>query len=199
MTAPIRTIRLQRRFTWFSYLNGDDIRAACEVDRAPRYRFVYNGVYVQQVRSYDIRPDEGGSGSTLTVRLIGPADLSSVEIRPQLSTLLEDLMAPWAGRVETVALSPADLARLDRALAESGFLDPAPRGLYLRGEDFFWIGVACIGGNVHFNAYRWPMPAFQHATFPALLLSWDPTGQPLNEPRLLIARRPSQGSAPPTR
>ncbi len=31
-----------RRFTWFSYLNGDDIRAACRADTRERYRFVYN-------------------------------------------------------------------------------------------------------------------------------------------------------------
>ncbi len=50
---------VQRRFTWYSYLNGDDIREDCEADARPRYRFVYNGVYVQQVRSYDIRPVAG--------------------------------------------------------------------------------------------------------------------------------------------
>ena len=176
---------VQRRLTWYSYLNGDDIRAACDADAARRYRFVYNGVYVQQVRSYDIRPEANGIGSTLRARVIGPADLSEVEIRRQFSTLLEDVMAPWAGTVETVPLSDADLDALDRALAESGFFEPAPRGLYLRGDDFFWTGVACIDGRVHFNAYKWPIPGFERATFPALLLSWDPTGQPFNEPRLL--------------
>jgi hypothetical protein len=112
-------------------------------------------------------------------------DLSQIEIRRQFSTLLEDVMAPWAGHIETVQLSNADLERLNLALAESGFFDPAPRGLYLRGEDFFWIGTACIDGHVHFNAYKWPMPAFGRATFPDLLLMWDQTGQPLNQPRQL--------------
>jgi hypothetical protein len=176
---------VQRRLTWYSYLNGDDIRAACDADPARRYRFVYNGVYVQQVRSYDIQPDAGGAGSTMRVRVIGPPDLSEVHIRRQLSTLLEDVMAPWAGTIETARLSTAQLDTLDQGLADSGFFESAPKGLYLRGEDFFWIGVACIDGRVHFNAYKWPMPAFERATFPALLLTWDPTGQPLNEPRLL--------------
>ncbi|MFO1152359.1 MAG: hypothetical protein U1E42_01670 [Rhodospirillales bacterium] len=181
--GPQQDNPLQKRFTWFSYLNGDDIRAACEAGAAPRYRFIYNGVYVQQVRSYDIRPE--GDGSALRVRVLGFANLSQVEIRRQWSTLPEDLMAPWAGETDTVSLSGEQLATLDRTLADSGFFDPAPRGLYLRGEDFFWIAVACIDGRVHFNAYKWSTPVFERATFPALLLSWDQTGQPINPPRLL--------------
>ncbi len=117
--------------------------------------------------------------------MIGPADLSEVQIRRQFSTVIEDVMAPWAGEIETVPLTGADLDALDRALVASGFFEPAPKGLYLRGEDFFWIAAACVGGRFHFNAYKWPMMAFERATFPALLLKWDPTGQPLNEPRQL--------------
>jgi hypothetical protein len=41
--GPHQDDPVQRRFNWYSYLNGDDIRTACEEDAAPRYRFVYNG------------------------------------------------------------------------------------------------------------------------------------------------------------
>lgn len=201
--GPVDDDPLRRRFTWFSYLNADDLRQRCRPDRPPLYRFVYNGVYIQQVRSYDIEPDPSAAArSTLRVRVIGPADLSEVGIRPRFSTVIEDLMAPWKGTIATVPLSDADLGRLDDRLTASGFFQPAPTGLYLRGEDFFWIAAACIDGNFHFHAWKWPQQAFQRATFPALLLDWDPTGQPLNPPRPLshfdIYRDPASepGTAP---
>lgn len=177
---------ITRRFTWYSYLNGDDLRQACVPGAPPRYRFVYNGVYVQQVRSYDIQPDAAAPGrSQMRVRVIGPADLSAVGLRPQFPGVIEDLMAPWRGDIAGVPLTAADLDRLDSDLAASGFFQPPPKGLYLRGEDFFWIVTACIGGRFGFNAYRWPSASFERASFPALLLSWDPTGLPLNPPRAL--------------
>ena len=37
---------LSQRFTWFSYMNGDDILAACNPGAPDRFRFVYNGVYI---------------------------------------------------------------------------------------------------------------------------------------------------------
>src|SRR5690606_6468296 len=44
---------VSRKFSWFSYLNGDDIRRECVAGAADRYRFVYNGINVEQVRTYD--------------------------------------------------------------------------------------------------------------------------------------------------
>ena len=43
-----------RKFTWFSYVKADDIRTECNNSTNPQYRFVYNGVYNEQVRTYDI-------------------------------------------------------------------------------------------------------------------------------------------------
>ena len=43
-----------RKLTWFSHLGGRDIRNSCVTGAPDRYRFVYNGIYVEQVRSYDI-------------------------------------------------------------------------------------------------------------------------------------------------
>ena len=43
-----------RKFTWFSYIGADDIREKCKYSSNPQYRFVYNGVYNEQVRTYDI-------------------------------------------------------------------------------------------------------------------------------------------------
>lgn len=176
---------VQRRLTWFSYLNGDDLRARCGPGTASTYRFVYNGVYVQQVRTYDVVPDPGSGRADMRVRVIGPAQLSDVSIRLQLSTLPDDLTAPWRGAIDTVPLTGTDLASLDRSLAASGFFRPAPAGMRLRGEDFFWIVAACADGAFHFNAFRWGASGFEAITFPQLLLSLDPTGVPMNPPRSL--------------
>ncbi|MBK8177286.1 MAG: hypothetical protein IPK66_19145 [Rhodospirillales bacterium] len=50
---------LSQRFTWFSYINGDDIRALRK-GSTDLYRFVYNGIYIKQARTYDIAPAAAG-------------------------------------------------------------------------------------------------------------------------------------------
>jgi hypothetical protein len=178
---------ISQRFTWFSYMNGDDIRAQCGSGSPARYRFVYNAVYIKQTRAYDIAPDPG-SGFVLTARVLGPSDLSNVVIQDPLGTLAHDpldLLAPFAGIKRSIGLSSRDIDALDAALAESGFFQPAPSGLYLRSEDFFWVGVACIGGRLTFNAWKYPSSRFDNLTFPRLLFAWDPTGVAVNPPRQL--------------
>ena len=91
--------------TWFSYLNGDDIRSAC-TDGAPSwYRLVYNGNYGEQLRAYEVVADgtggayykarvQTGSGLNLTRFLFGD---------PQA-------MAGWTAA--QTRLVPADLTAL---------------------------------------------------------------------------------------
>lgn len=177
---------LSQRFTWFSYLNGDDIRAACHPGARDRFRFVYNGVYIQQARTYDFAPQADGSDYLLRVRVLGPSDLSNVGIDP--STIIADpleLLAPFAGHKASLVLGGRDIDALVATLPASGLFQPAPRGLYLRSEDFFWVAVACIGGRMAFNVWKWPSTRFDALTFPPLLLSWDETGIPVNPPRNL--------------
>lgn len=177
---------LSQRFTWFSYMNGDDIRAACVPGAIDRYRFVYNAVYTKQARTYDFRPNPNGDGWRLKARVLGPADLSSVSISP--SAVIEDpldLLAPFAGRKSMLTLSGRDIDVLDERLAQSGFFQPAPKGLSLYSEDFFWIGVACVNGRLIFNAWKYPSAGFEALTFPPLLFSWDETGVAVNPPRRL--------------
>jgi hypothetical protein len=177
---------ISQRFTWFSYLNGDDIRARCSPGAIDRYRFVYNGVYVKQARTYDILPREDGEGFVLKDRVLGPSDLSNVELSvDRIVGDPLDILAPFAGKKGSLQLSGRDIDELDRSLTVSGFFQPAPRGLYLRSEDFFWLGVACINGKVAFNAWKYPSSRFDALTFPQLLYGWDTTGVAVNPPRKL--------------
>jgi len=48
-----------RSFNWFSYVGGDDIRSACEPGGRNRVRLIYNALWEEQVRAYDVflQPD----------------------------------------------------------------------------------------------------------------------------------------------
>jgi hypothetical protein len=182
-----------RKLNWFSYLNADDVREGCGPEASDRYRFIYNGVYFapgnEQVRTYDIVAVPGSTGRhRVKVRVIGAVELNNVIIDDPIGTLFNDprdLLAPGRGVIEHVTVGDSDLDALDRALAASGFFEPPPTGLRLRSEEFFWLAAACIRGKFVYNAYKWPSAEFENATFPDVLLSWDPTGIPVNPPKKL--------------
>lgn len=167
-----------RKLTWFSYLNGDDLRAECAPGAPERYRFVYNGVYIEQVRLYEVRTGLEGHGGEFDARAIGPTRLGGLVI-----TKPEDVLAPWQGKTASASLSTENLADLSEAMRESGVFDGAPSGLQLHTEDFYWIVAACADGRFSFNAYRWPSPRFEAASFAELLFAWDATQVPVNPPR----------------
>ena len=48
-----------RSFNWFAFVGGDDIRANCGKDGRNRMRLIYNAIYSEQVRTYELflQPD----------------------------------------------------------------------------------------------------------------------------------------------
>lgn len=176
------------RVTWFSYLNGDDIRARCVEGGPSLYRFVYNAVYTRDVRTYALSPAADGEHWILRARALGGPLIQEIVIEEPLKTATEDplrLLDPLAGRRAETVLSARDIDAFEAALVQSGFYRPAPAGLRLPSEEYYWIGIACTKGRVHFNAFLWPSRRFDALTFPALLFAWDPTGEPppLPQPR----------------
>lgn len=167
-----------RKLSWFSYLNGDDIRRQCTAGAPDRYRLVYNGIYLQQVRMYEIGGAGGGApGATMETRVLGPADVSDFTVgRPG------DLFAPWRGAVAHSTLSPTQMQTLRDDLGRDGAFDGAPEGLELNSADFYWTVVACVGGKTHFAAYRWPSKAFKELTFPRDVFAWDNSKIAVNPP-----------------
>lgn len=168
---------LVRKFSWFSYLNGDDIRAQCRAGGPEHWRFVYNGIYKEQIRAYDLTelPDHT---YRLRVNVANKADLSSFLVGKAM-----DLADPWRGPIETVSLGRDQHDLLATAAEDSGQFQPAPKGLQLKSDQFYWTGVVCRNGQVSFNAYLWPSARFDALTFPKILLAWDTTGLALNPPR----------------
>src|SRR3546814_7902105 len=70
--------------TWLSYLNGDDMRAAC-VEGAPlQYRLIYNADYDEQLRSYEVTGTPGSDGDAgggrLVVRVLGSSGIAVNEM-----------------------------------------------------------------------------------------------------------------------
>lgn len=160
------------KFTWFSYLNGDDIRAVCTAGAPDSFRLVYNGSYNEQLRAYEVT---GGGNYTARVMRGGGLRLSQFSLRnPQA-------VAGWT--VSRTQLAPDRMAALTAALADSGAFAPAPKGLRMASEQFYWISAACRGGQFYFNAWLYPSERFAQLTFPAVLLGYDQTGLAVNAPR----------------
>lgn len=165
-----------RKLTWFSYLNGDDIRAACVPGAPDRARLVYNGVYIEQIRTYDIVTE--GDRPKLSIRVVGPADLRAIRAESP-----ESIMAPWMGRRETVVLPGGGFDLLRRVLESDAARPVMPGDERLESDDFYWIVDSCFDGKFAFNAFRWPSARFRDAAFPGLIAGWDVTGIPVNAPR----------------
>lgn len=162
--------------SWFSYLDASDLRKACLAGGPEAYRIAHNGYYEEQLRTYDVT-EVSPNGAKMAVRVRGKTG-------DVLGFQFMDPLRSWRGDQSTVQLSGADLAALRQSLNESGGFGPAPTGLELKSQGFYWIVAACHGGGRYsYTAFQWPGAAYDKLTFPALLAKLDRTGVPLNPPR----------------
>jgi hypothetical protein len=166
-----------RKFTWFSYIAGDDIKARCTPGSPAHYRFVYNANWSEQVRAYDLRRSViVGGGATLWTQVFGGnAALNAV--------IISDPQGPWRGQGAQTRLSEEQYLTLIRAVEASGFGQPSPEGLRLDSWDFYWVVTACANGRFHMNAWRHPSDRFAAITFDRVLFPLDTAGVPVNPPR----------------
>lgn len=167
---------IQRRFQWFSYIGGDDIKADCHPGSVDRYRFVYNGRYAEQLRTYELVGD-GAGGAYLTARATGAyANLATVN--------LNDPLGPWRWKESRGPLGPAPFNLIKQALAADGFLEPPKTvGRRFPSNAFYWLVSGCWGGQFHFGAWIYPIEDFLKLQFPKLLLARDRTGMAFNQAR----------------
>lgn len=154
---------IARNITWYSYLGGEDIRAACGSGASDRYRFVHNAVWGEQTRSYDVTARPGG-GRQIS-RVFGSANLLSFDpFDPQ---------GPWRGQRSEVPLDPAAMARIARLLPGEEAVRP---GTWLRSEDYYWAASACQDGRFIFRAWDSETRDFDGLPFLKVLLPADRTG-----------------------
>jgi hypothetical protein len=176
-----------RKFSLFSMLNGDDIRAKCgQTAGYERYRLVYNGLYEEQFRVYElIRGPK--DGNVLKASVTNPANVAQVR--------LDDLLSPWRPVVAERFIKDAEFSGLTAALAQAGFYGRAPVGLDLSSDSFWWLAVGCKDGAIFFNAWRHPSPDLMTLPFVKPVLGLDETKVSLNPPRHPISHMPQMKSS----
>ena len=163
---------LTRKFTWVSYLGGDDIRAGCVAGAPDRFRLIYNGIWREQARVYEL----GFTGPrSLDQRVIGPGQLFAISIA--------DPLGPWRGASATTVLTQGAYAGLLASLEQSGAFTSSISTLTLKSTDFYWAAASCHAGTFHLTAWLYPSTAFDRLSFPQKLLALDTTHVPFNPPR----------------
>ena len=172
---------ITRKFQYFSYLGGDDIRDGCGTGAPARYRLVYNGVYDEHVRAYELRRAGPGSGATLNTQVFGGGGNLAAGFNPL------DPTGPWRGTSSQVQLDEGTYLTLIRAIEASGFGEPPPQGLSLPSWGFYWAVAACANGRFHYNAWLHPSDRFDRIQFDKILFRLDGTNVAVNPPRRLNA------------
>jgi len=165
---------LGRSLGWFDYLDAADIRGSCAGRIGERYRAIYNAVWGEQVRSYDVSAAPDNTPARLAARVFFPENLNEINLRDPLEL--------YRGQTGTVALTPADMAEFRAALRASDFEAPAPQGLILPSTGFYWVVAACRDGVFHYNAYAYPSGRFTAVRFDRWLFEHDPTGVAVASP-----------------
>lgn len=173
---------IARNLTWFSYVGGDDIRAACAPDAAARYRLVYNARYTEEVRSYDIAALPMAGGAIMSARVRNATRLSAIEGA--------DPLAPWRARVSRRRLDAAALEALVAALDASGAFAPSPPGLRLHSDTYYWVVTACREGRFTLHVFDRPAADLSRPAFVRRLAALDPSPTPLARPQPLDALPP---------
>lgn len=169
---------VMRKFTWFSYIAATDIQKRCDRSSGLEYRFVYNGVYDEQVRTYDIS-HVGADRYEIKTNVSDEVDISSIS----LDLRRPDLFKPWRTKSSVTNVSINDIEMLTKTLKNIGFFNSSPPLRSFSSIEFYWIVSTCINGRFNQNGYFWPDEKFKTAQFPKLLHLWDFTDVPFNQPR----------------
>lgn len=134
---------IERKFTWFSYLDAADIRNSCAAGGPDQYRIVYNGQYYEHLRTYEV------NATHLTARARGQnGDLMQMGF-----SSFEELLGPWQFRRSDSNLEPAEWSKLRDLLHQAGFASGSQAGLRLHSQDFYWLVAGCEGGKFFVNAW----------------------------------------------
>ena len=182
---PDRTVDapIVRSIYWFSYVAGDDIRAACQPGARNHLRLIYNAIWKEQVRAYEIflQPDgtaglnigvlaDQGRGADVSNLLIGQA---------------RDVTEPWRMKRGQRLLTVEETSELVGLLQASNAFGPPIDGMRLPDNDFWWTVASCRKGQWGFQAYHYPTDGFAKVKFAEKLFALDVVKVAINRPRKL--------------
>ncbi len=185
---------VERRFTWFSYLSAEDIKESCRSHSPPRYRFIYNAIYTNHVRTYEINGLPGGGGGMMD------SEVLSAEVSPGF--LVHFPFWPWSGERVVAQLNEVEMKMLRTSLEASGYFDSPPVGTILDSNTFYWLVASCEGNRFHFNAWVHPSPEFDGLKFVETLRRFDgskieiPQARELTPEEKEFRRRPARAQEP---
>jgi hypothetical protein len=157
----------ERSFTWFSYVAGDDIRAACAAGEPDTYRIVYNAFYERQIRAYDLRIRDEGAELLSRAR-----NRAGNVARFQLNNPL----GPWELERSEAVLDAAATATLVAAFARDAAAAPPSAGRQVASNEFYWIVAACRSGTFGLTVFEQGPSDLGALAFPPALLAHDSTG-----------------------
>lgn len=182
-----------RSFHWFDYVGGTDIRQTCGKDGRNRLRLVYNAIYDEQVRTYEIFLQPGGAAGLDIGVLADQGNVANLLIADA-----GDVTNPWRMRRGQRILNTQETSELLGLLQASAAFGPPRNGLRLPDVDFWWTVASCRNGVWGFQAYHYPTDGFANVKFAARLFSWDTVRIPVNPPRKLVpAELRRDPNAPP--
>jgi hypothetical protein len=169
-----------RSFNWFGYVGGDDIRATCRPGARNHIRLIYNALWEEQVRTYDLFLQPDGTAGLDTGVLADQGDVASLSISSGV-----DITNPWAMKKGQRLLNAGETAGLLGALQASAAFGPPRDGLRLPDNDFWWTVASCRDGAWGFQAYHYPTDGFANVKFADWLWSFDNVPVAINKPRKL--------------
>jgi hypothetical protein len=169
-----------RVVSWFGYNDAVDIRRGCTPGSADRLRLIYNAVFREQARSYDIVREPQATQASIESRVYpdqGFQFSGAITIDPA------NIGANFRPLVVNGTLTAEELRRLLQALDQDGFSGPSPRGKVLNSWDFFWIVAGCVNGQFHYHAWTRTDREFASLRFPGVVQQLDRTGFAFNSVR----------------
>jgi len=155
---------VERSFTWFSYVAGDDIKAACTATSRD----------AKQIRAYELKGIEGGADFEARAR-----NESGNVARFSFSNPL----GPWELRRSEMRLTNVQASEIISALNHDATLAPSPAGQQLASNEFYWIIAACSAGSFQMSAFAQNKVDLSGLTFVPELLAYDETDVSFRKPK----------------
>ena len=150
-----------RKLTWFSYVNGEDLRAQCSADGPDRYRLIYNSKSSGQLRTYEVQAAGGeGNGGGAGGGAVVDARIISAEAMWKRDP--EDALDAEQVPTTRLYLSPDQFERLTLRLAETGVFDGPAMGFHMEAGGVFWLASGCHDGTYFLTAFSNPSDRFEN-------------------------------------